>query len=735
MNKNKSIPGGMKAVQYSLKAGRKIGIKKLLDVIRSKNSCKTCAFGTGGQRGGFQNELGHHFEICKKNIQASLTDIQEAIPTTLFSEQSLAELKKLTGREIECLGRLTTPLYKQTGETHYQPISYSQAIEKIVNKMNNTSPERTFFYSSGRSSNEAVFLLQLFARLYGTNNVNNCAYFCHQASGVGLNATLGTGTATIRYQDLQESDLIFVFGANPASNHPRFIKALMQCRRRGGHVIVINPVKEAGLVKFSVPSDWKSLLGGGSEIASVYIQPVIGGDIAFIKGIAKYLLAKGLIDSSFIQQYTHNFEAFKSAIEKTTWDEICTQSGVTQTEIESVAQIYAQSSRVIFAWGMGITQHLHGVDNVKSIVNLALLRGMLGRQGAGLLPLRGHSNIQGVGSQGFVPQLKPAVFQNIEQKLDVKLPTQTGMDTMACLQAALKGKIDFAFLLGGNLYAATPDSKFAEQALNNIPLKVYLTSTMNIGHVHGIDQEVIILPVAVREEEKQATTQESMFNFVRLSDGNIIRFDNVLSEVEIISQIASKTVSKATFDFDNFNQHQEIRKAIAGIVPGFAKMDEIVHCKEEFHITNRTFYTPEFGTLDKKAHFQVIQSPNRKVVLNQFKMMTTRSEGQFNSIIYEEEDLYRNQQDRWIVLMNPEDMEKHHLQENDKVTLRNETGVMENIVVKAFDIKSGNIATYYPEANVLVPQTVDEQSKTPAFKSVNVTLITESPSIKAATLD
>lgn len=725
MSKNKTIPGGIKAIQYSIDAARRIGITKLLKAIRSKNSCKSCALGTGGQRGGYFNEYGYHIEICKKNIQAQLTDIQDRIPPSLLSDHSIKELKQLSGRELERLGRLTTPLYKQVADTHYHSISYQEAIEKIVNKMRSTTPDRTFFYSSGRSSNEAAFLLQLFARLYGTNHVNNCSYYCHQASGVGLNATIGTGTATIRYEDLQESDLIFVFGANPPSNHPRFMKVLVHCRRRGGHVIVVNPIKEIGLVKFSVPSDVRSLLSGGSEVASIYVQPSIGGDIAFTKGVAKYLLERGLLDPSFIRDHTNHFEAFKNNIENHSWDEICAQSGVSKTEIESVGHIYSLSKKAVFSWSMGITQHLHGVENVESIVNLALLRGMVGRPGTGLLPLRGHSNVQGVGSVGFTPQLKETIFQNIEQKLGVKLPTQTGMDTIASLHAAFQGDIDFAFLLGGNLFAATPDSKFADQALNNIPFKVYLNSTMNLGHVHGTDKEVIILPVLVRDEEKQPTTQESMFSFVRLSDGNIIRFENLLSEVEIISQIASKLVSKNTFDFEPFYKHKNIRKAIAGVVPGFAKMEEIDTSKEEFHIANRTFYTPEFATVDKRANFRLVQTPTREIAKNQYQMTTTRSEGQFNTVIYEQEDLYRNQTDRWVVMMNPEDMKKDCLQENDRVTVRNETGIMEHVAVQPIDIKSGNIVTYYPEANVLVPNAVDKRSKTPGFKSVSVTLTRE----------
>jgi molybdopterin-dependent oxidoreductase alpha subunit len=560
------------------------------------------------------------------------------------------------------------------------------------------------------------------ARLYGTNNINNCSYYCHQASGEGLKSTLGTGTATIQYSDMKDTDSFFIFGANPPSNHPRFLKVLMECRRRGGSVVVINPVKESGLVKFSVPSDLRSLLFGGTEIASLYLQPKIGGDIALMKGVAKIILEKSAIDLNFIEQHTEGFSAYKEDINSTEWKDIFESSGLIKEDIESFANIYMKSKKSVFSWGMGLTHHLHGVENIESITNLAMLRGMVGKRGAGLLPLRGHSNVQGIGSMGVTPELKKEVFQKIEELLDISLPTERGLDTLACLDVATKNKIEFAFMLGGNLYSASPDSSYTEKALNKIDFKLYLNSTLNQGHLMGIEKEVLILPVAVRDEEKQSTTQESMFSYIRLSDGEITRFKELHSEVEIISEIASRIILTDVFDFSPFKSHDNIRKAIAKVHPAFAKIADISQEKKEFQIEGRTFHKPLFPTKNTFAQFHVNTLPKRSNA--QFLMMSTRSEGQFNSIIYEEEGRYRGQTERWIVMMNKNDIKKLGLKENDLVTLSNNTGEMKNVKVREIEIKEGSIATYYPESNILIPIKADPRSKTPAFKSVEVEVLT-----------
>ena len=714
--------GGFKAIQGSLGATYRAGFLKMYRAMSSKNACKSCALGMGGQKGGMRNEDGEFPEVCKKSFLAQQLDLQPGIPESLFAKKSIAEFRTTSPRLLEQTGRLNSPLHKNAGDSHYRPIDWETALEKIAARFKSTSPDRSFFYSSGRSSNEAAFLLQIFARLYGTNNINNCSYYCHQASGVGIGGMLGSGTATIQLEDLDDVDLIFVIGANPASNHPRFMRQLLNCRRRGGQVIIINPAKESGLVQFKVPSDIKSMVGGDHNIASEYVQINIGGDVALLKGLARVIIEENKHNRRFINESTDGSEEFIDDIMNTGWDDIVTGSGISKERIWQIGRIYAKSSYAVFAWAMGITHHEHGVENVESIVNLALLRGMLGQHFAGLLPLRGHSNVQGVGSVGVTPALKTKTFENIEKFLNVKLPTTPGMDTMACISAAEKGEIDAAFLLGGNLYGANPDSEFSKRALNNIPFKVFLSTTLNQGHFTGVDQEVLILPVAARDEEPQKTTQESMFNFVRISDGGIVRLDNVRSEVDIIAELATKVLGNKPVDFSRFNSREEIRKTIALTIPGFEKMKTIDQTREEFQISGRTFHTPVFATPTRKASFKVCPLPVLRTDPQVFRMMTIRSEGQFNTIVYSETDLYRGQTERWVVLMNPEDIKQNGLKENERVHLESVTGTMENVKVRAFDIAPGNIATYFPESNVLVPTTTDPRSLTPGYKLVHVSI-------------
>jgi molybdopterin-dependent oxidoreductase alpha subunit len=715
--------GGFKAIRYSLKASQRVGFLKMFKASFSKNTCKPCALGMGGQRGGMTDEAGHFPEVCKKSFQAQITDIQKPIPKNLFSSKTIEDFKNTSPRLLEQSGRLNDPLYKSTGSEYYTPISWDEALDKIADKLKLTDPQRSFFYSSGRSSNEAGFLLQLFARIFGTSNINNCSYYCHQASGVGITSTLGSGTATIQLKDLENADLIFVIGANPASNHPRYMRQLLNCRRRGGNVIIINPIRETGLIKFAIPSDFKSLFGGGSKIATECLQIKIGGDIALLKGIAKEIIENGNYDKDFITKYTNRSQEYILDIQNTSWDKIVFHSGVSVEKIKHIAKIYSESQNTIFSWAMGITHHLHGSDNVESIVNLALLRGMVGKPNAGLLPLRGHSNIQGIGSVGVTPVLKGVFANNINSYFGIQIPNNPGMDTISCLKSASENNIDLAFILGGNLYKASPDTNFTEKALNSVSFKVYLNTTLNHGHFTGVDQEAIILPVTARDEENHKTTQESMFNFVRISDGGINRLDNVRSEVEIIIDIANKVLGKKSINFESFKNHNILWDAIGNTVPGYENFKTPGKSYEEFQISGRTYHKPVFSTKDQKANFKVCPIPEQNSNSDKFSMMTVRSEGQFNSIIYEEEDLYRCQNNRWVVLMNKNDMKNNGFKNNDLVDLKSSVGKMECLRVKEFDITEGNIMTYYPESNVLVPATVDPRSKTPSYKKVSVNIV------------
>lgn len=717
------VGGGAKKVLYTLNTVRRIGLKQSAKALQAKNACKACGLGMGGQLGGMTNELGEFPSVCNKSVQAQSTDIQPPIPEEIFNH-SIEEINDLSAHDIEHLGRLNTPLYKTVSSNHFKPITWREAYAIAAKKFAETDPNRSFFYCSGRSSNEAGFLLQLMARLYGTNNINNCSYYCHQATGVGLGESIGTGTATIELEDLGGCDTFFLIGANPASNHPRLIHQLKALRDRGGDVIVINPAKEAGLVKFAVPKSPKSLITGGDPIASYYLQPKIGSDRWLMKGIAKAVLDGESTNQPFVDEYTNGFAVYQADIQSTSWEHIESQTGLARKEIEDVAECYSRAKNAVFAWGMGITHHQHGCDNVEAIANLALLRGMVGRQYAGLLPLRGHSNVQGIGTIGVKPVLAQHVIEALEDELDVKLPTQKGLDTMACLDAATNNTIDAALIMGGNLYSASPDQKWATKALENIGFKMFLTTTLNKGHVNGLDNsEALILPVAARDEEWQPTTQESMFNYVRLSDGGIERLSNVHPEVDILATLAKDIIPNSPVDFTLFKKHKDIRHVISKCIPGMEAIKDIDVARQEFHVQGRLRHKPVFKTSSGKANFTThrlkAESNDQQ---KPFMLATIRSEGQFNSIIYEEQDTYRDVKDRWTVLMNPDDMKARRLQDGDKIDIESTTGTMQAVSVKAFDLPEGDLMAYYPEANILVGQAVDPRSRTPAFKSIAVSI-------------
>ncbi|MDJ0928182.1 MAG: FdhF/YdeP family oxidoreductase [Gammaproteobacteria bacterium] len=719
-----TVGGGTKKVLYTLQTVKRIGLLDSAKALTARNTCKACGLGMGGQRGGMTNELDEFPAVCNKSIQAQSTDIQPPIPAEVFAHP-LAELRELDGHELEHLGRVGCPVFKAADSDRYEPVDWDFALDHAARRLRDTDPARSFFYSSGRSSNEAGFVLQLFARLYGTNNVNNCSYYCHQATSVALGSTIGTGTSTVELDDLSACDMVFVVGANPASNHPRFIHKLKACRDRGGDIVIINPAREPGLVRFAVPKSPRSMLSGGSWIASDYLQPRIGSDIALFKGLAKAVLAFGGEDRDFLAAHTNGCDEYCVDLEATCWEDITAACGVERADIERVARLYCKAERVVFAWGMGMTHHLHGVDNIEAMTGLALLRGMVGKRHAGLLPLRGHSNVQGIGTIGVKPVLPDEVFARMESEFGISLSRSPGFDTMAGMQAAAAGNVDVAVLMGGNLYEANPDSGWAEQALDRIGFKLFLTTTLNRGHVCGVDHgESLVLPVTARDEEWQPTTQESMFNYVRLSDGGIRRLQDVRPEVTILSDLAALVLPDCPVDFNAFKTHRRIREAIATIVPGMEDLADIDVAKREFHIRGRLLHKPEFHTADGRASFRVVPIPaadkQRGADKHFFLLTTMRSEGQFNTIVYERKDSYRLTEDRWTVMMNPNDMAALGVQKDDVVDVVSAQGRMQAVRVCPFDLPDGNLMAYFPEANILTGTAVDSRSRTPAFKATPV---------------
>jgi len=724
-----SAAGGWAAILYSLEKSREAGgLWRLYQRLNSRNACKTCAFGMGGQTGGMRNESGAWPEVCKKSIQAQAADMQPPIALDLFERTSVRSFESMDHRTLEYLGRIGHPMVLAPGDTHLRPVQWTTALTAIANDFRRFAPDELTFYSSGRASNEAAFLLQCVARAAGTNNVHNCSFYCHQASGVGLTEALGSGTASVTLDDLEHADFAFVIGANPASNHPRLITQLVALRERGGQVLVLNPVRELGLERFRIPSRPFSLLFG-SRVSDLYLQPRIGGDIAALKGMLKALLSfegatPGAIDRAFLDRCVSGWPAVEADIAAVSWETIERHSGLTRAALEDAARRYAKSRAALFLWAMGITHHVHGVDNVLAITNLALARGMVGRPHAGVMPIRGHSNVQGIGSVGVAPALKEAFAERLTRLYGIEVPKAPGLDTFSTMLAMDAGKIKGALCLGGNLYSSNPDSRFTKQAMQKIETTVYISTKLNPGHFLGRGRTTYILPCLARDEERQKTTQESMFNFVRLSEGGSEPLSpDMKSEVEIIASLAERLLPGGKVDWSRFQSHDTLREAIAAVVPGWEALKDLGKGGREFTVEGRVRHEPNFLLPGGRARMFVTPIPNNIPPPGHLMLMTFRSEGQFNTVVYDKEDIYRAIDRRDVVLLNREDAGEMGLQHDDIVRVETEAGQLDGLRVRFLDVSRGSLVMYYPEANAVVPRRIDPKSGTPAFKSTLVRLV------------
>jgi molybdopterin-dependent oxidoreductase alpha subunit len=711
--------GGLAAMRYVLAKGRSVGTVALYRRLRSRNACKTCALGMGGQAGGMVNEAGHFPEVCKKSVQAQAADMGRVIDEEFFATHTVADLERLTPAEAEALGRLAFPVMTDPGDDRFRRVSWGEALDAAAEALRAAAPDETFWYMSGRSSNEAGFLLQLVARAFGTDNVNNCSYYCHQASGVALNAVYGSGTASVVLEDIQGADVVVVAGANPASNHPRLITQLVKLRRRGGKVIVVNPLSELGLRRFRLPSDARSMLLG-SDVSDLYVQPRVGGDVHLFTAVLKGLIEVDGVDRDFVDGHVEGWHELEAHVASLAWPDLLAGAGVAREQVDQMVRLLAGARRGILMWAMGLTHHAHGTDNVLALANVALARGFLGRPGSGLLPIRGHSNVQGIGSVGVAPRVKDAFAAELQARYGVAANATPGMDTYACMSAASEGRIRAAVLLGGNLWGSNPDSAWAAQSMQRIGTTVSLTTKLNPGHIHGRGRRAIILPVLARDEEQQATTQESMFNYVRFSDGGEPAVAGEMrSEVDVIAELAERILPSGRFDWSEIRSHDGLRAAMAAVVPGYAGL--AADGQREFQIPGRTFHAPQFATPSGRAVSHVVALPPPVAGPGELALMTVRSEGQFNSVVYDEEDLYRGNTRRDVVMISAREAGARGLIEGDRVRVTSEVGSMA-AVIAVVDIADGSAAMYYPEANVIVPRRLDPASRTPAFKSIAVTL-------------
>ncbi|PSN18965.1 oxidoreductase, partial [filamentous cyanobacterium CCP5] len=604
--------GGLPVIQYWAEKTLSLKGLRIWQTLLHKSACLSCAWGTGGQKGGFRNELGEPLQRCMKSVQSIAAELAPGLEPHFFDRYSLGDLQELTSLEADRLGRLSFPVIHRAGSDRYEPINWEE-IFALATVALQPPPERVASYSSGRSSNEAAYLLQLMIRALGTNNLADCSDLCHAPSSVGLSTVFGTATSLVSLESLQQADGVVLIGSNAPANHPRLMNELIRLRDRGGKVIAINPVREIGLVKFGSPAFPLSSLVQGSEISSLFLQPIPGSDLALLTGIQKVLLENGWVDFDYLQAHTENWQAVIDQVSATEWESIIATCGLTLTEIVAAAEMIHSSKNVVFAWAMGITHQANSVDNIYSIANTALMTGNVGKPGAGMMPIRGHSNVQGFGSMGVTAHLKDSIREALEQLLGKSLKRESGYDARALIEAADAGEVDTLLCLGGNLYAANPDLTQAKRALGNIDTIIYMATKPNQGHFHGLArQNTIIVPVFARFENPHKTTVESGNNFVRLnSPGKThLKEADLVTEIDFLAELAHRIHGEDPIQWRRLHDTRYVRQLIAQAIPGYEKIGEIDDTNAEFTIGGRIFLEPKFPTPSGKAEMQTTPLPD-----------------------------------------------------------------------------------------------------------------------------
>lgn len=742
------IGGGLPVIEYWAEHTLSPEGPKLWKTLFHHSACLSCSWGTGGQKGGFTNEEGEKLQRCMKSVEAISAEIKPAIREEFFDTHLIAQLQRLTSMEADRLGRWSFPVIHRAGSDRYERISWEE-IYAIATAAFQKPPERIASYSSGRGSNEAAFLLQLMLRTLGSNNLADCSDLCHAPSTTALKEMFGTNTSIVSLESLKQADCVVLAGANSAYNHPRLMNELIKLRDRGGRVIVINPVMEIGLVKFGSPAFPIKSLIPGSDIASLYLQPIPGSDVALFVGIQKALMEQGYVDRAFLEAHTEGWQAVLEQARSLDWNTLTTTCGVSQSEIETAAQIVGTSKGVVFGWAMGITQHTNGVDNVYSIANTALISRQIAKMGAGVMPVRGHSNVQGFGSMGVTVKLKEEIKQALEQLLGRSLNLPKGYHTRDLIEAAVAGKVDSLLCVGGNLYGANPDSAQAKRALGNIDTIIYLATKPNIGHFNGLAKtNTIVIPVLNRFENPHKTTVESGNNFVRLNDKGTthLKDADLISEVEFLTELAYRLLGEYPVEWRKLQDTRYVRQLIARTIPGYEKIGAIDDTKEEFTISGRIVTEPHFKTPSGKAKMFTtplptltlpdpsefgMEKPANSLVL---ALMTGRSYSQHNTVVYKIGDKYRGMPHRHCILMNRLDAEKIGLAEHDRVTVQGDADKLDNIEVIYGAVREGAALMFYPEVNVIFKAKTETRSGTPAYKRVPVLVYNKERSPKIAQL-
>ncbi|WP_298948074.1 FdhF/YdeP family oxidoreductase [uncultured Polaribacter sp.] len=734
---------GIKAIKSALTQIKdEVGVVKGIKLLKNLNQydgfdCPGCAWPDPDAKRAF---LAEYCENGAKAVAEEAT--KNKVSPQFFTTNSVSEMTKWSDYELCKSGRITHPMYLPEGKDYYEEISWDDAFQLIGKELNNlTSPDEAIFYTSGRTSNEAAFLYQLFVRQFGTNNLPDCSNMCHESSGAALTQTLGIGKGSVTLDDFNHADLVIVIGQNPGTNHPRMLTALGETKKRGGKIITVNPLPEVGLMNFKDPQNPLKWIGSGQELTDLFLQIKINGDVALLKIILKLMKEKEtekpgtVFNHQFIKNKTKGLENMLLDLDRYKIEDLLPQTGLSLDTIQKATDMIINNDKIIICWAMGLTQHKNSVDNIRELVNILLLKGSIGKKGAGTCPVRGHSNVQGDRTMGIWEKMPTKFLDKLEETFQFQSPRKHGFDVVEAIEAMHQKKAKIFFGMGGNFVSATPDTTFTAKALQNCDLTVHVSTKLNRSHlIHG--KQALILPCLGRSEKDyqvsgaQFISVENSMGVVHSSQGHLEPVSKkLLSEPAIVVGLANATLKKTTVNWTKLiSNYDLIRNKIEKVIPGFKNYNKRVRQKGGFYLPNNARDNNFKPTHTGKANFTLNKPSDIELKENQFIMMTIRTHDQYNTTIYGLNDRYRGVlNERRIIFMNAKDMKKQHLKSLDLVDLKSHFKDKERFakgfLVVAYDIPEQCTATYFPEANVLVPITnVAHTSNTPASKTVIISI-------------
>lgn len=734
---------GPKAIGSALShIKNEVGVIKGIRLLKNLNQkygfdCPGCAWPDPDEKRAF---LAEYCENGAKAVAEEAT--KNKVSPLFFATYAVSSLSKLSDYEIGKKGRITHPVYLPEGANHYKEISWEAAFKIIAQELNALhSPDEAIFYTSGRTSNEAAFLYQLFVRQFGTNNLPDCSNMCHESSGVALSETLGIGKGSVTLDDFNHTDLIIVMGQNPGTNHPRMLTALGEAKKKGSQIITINPLPEVGLMNYKDPQNPLKWFGSGQDLTDLFLQVKINGDVALLKIILKLMVEQeqkepnSVFDHDFINEKTYGIEDLLDDLNTYSIAYLLPQTGLSLKEIEQAANLIIKNEKIIICWAMGITQHKNSVDNIREIVNILLLKGSIGKKGAGTCPVRGHSNVQGDRTMGIWEKPKHDFLDNLEKEFSFKAPRKHGFDVVNAIEAMHQKKAKVFLGMGGNFISATPDTEFTAEALRNCNLTVHISTKLNRSHlIHG--KKALILPCLGRSEKdiqasgEQFVSVENSMGVVHKSQGNLKPCsEDLLSEPAIVGRLAQATLKKSTTNWSRLiTNYDFIRDKIEATIPGFKNYNQRVRIDGGFYLPNNARENNFKPTHTGKANFSVNLPSDIVLEKNQFMMMTVRTHDQYNTTIYGLNDRYRGVlNERRVIFMNPKDMKSLGLKKLDLVDLtshfNNQQREAKGFLAVPYSIPTQCTATYFPEANVLVPlKSTAKWSNTPTSKTIIITI-------------